>query len=107
MPLRVRTLASVAAVVIGAGVVAATQLPAIGAGGLLHPARRPVAGRPPASCREMRFRGEEDALEGWRCAASGPRGAALVYLHGIADNRSSAAGVVERFPAGRVDVLAS
>jgi pimeloyl-ACP methyl ester carboxylesterase len=54
----------------------------------------------------MRFRGEEVALEGWRCPATEPRGATLVYLHGIADNRSSAAGVVERFTARGFDVVA-
>src|SRR5262249_24452328 len=41
-----------------------------------------------------------------RCAASSdPRGT-IVYLHGIADNRTSASGVIERFTARRFDVVA-
>jgi uncharacterized protein len=77
--------------------VAATQLPMLGAGGLLHPARRPVMERPPRGCRDATFQGAGVNLTGWQCPAPGARRGTLVYLHGIADNRTSGAGVIERF----------
>jgi alpha-beta hydrolase superfamily lysophospholipase len=86
--------------------VAASQLPGIGAGGLLHPARRHVVSTIPPSCQEASFAGEGLELEGWRCRASAGRRGTLVYLHGIADNRSSAAGVIEHFGARGFDVVA-
>lgn len=95
--------AILAAVAIG---VAATQLPGIGAGGLLHPARRPVSALPPPACENATFAGEGVRLEGWRCRAAGPRRGTLVYLHGIADNRESGAGAIERFTRRGFDVLA-
>jgi uncharacterized protein len=95
----------VVAVTIGSGLVG-DQLASAGAGGLLHPMRRPVVAVPPASCQESTLTGEGTTLKGWRCAASTPRRGALVYLHGIADNRASAAGVIERFSKRGFDVLA-
>jgi pimeloyl-ACP methyl ester carboxylesterase len=88
------------------GGVAVSLLPGIGAGGLLHPARRPVAGLPPAACRDATFSGDAVELKGWRCAASGTRRGTLVYLHGVADNRTSAAGVADRFARRGFDVVA-
>jgi uncharacterized protein len=85
---------------------AATQLPAIGAGGLLHPARRPISATPPPVCRNTTFTGEGVQLKGWRCQATSPARGTVVYLHGIADNRASATGVVERFIGRGFDVLA-
>jgi pimeloyl-ACP methyl ester carboxylesterase len=83
-----------------------SQLPAAGAAALLHPAHRAVDARPPASCADATFPGEGVVLKGWRCHASGPRRGTLVYLHGIADNRTSAAGIVDRFGAKGFDVVA-
>jgi alpha-beta hydrolase superfamily lysophospholipase len=83
--------------VCGVLVVAASQLPGVGAGGVLHPARRPVVGVRPARCEDATFTGAGVRLIGWRCAAIGPRRGTLVYLHGVADNRASAAGPIERF----------
>jgi alpha-beta hydrolase superfamily lysophospholipase len=96
-------LAVVGAAALG---VAHDQLPAIGATGLLHPARRSVTAMPPAACQDEVSKGDELNLRGWRCQASSPRRGTLVYLHGIADNRSSAAGVVERFGKRGLDVVA-
>lgn len=97
------------AVVLAAGivvVVAFTQLPAIGAGGLLHPARRPMTAPTPQGCSDERITGQGVDLGAWRCAAVGERLGTLVYLHGIADNRSSAAGAIRRFTPRGFDVVA-
>src|SRR5687767_9421800 len=75
----------------------ARRLPELGAGGLLHPARRPVATAPPASCHNATFTGRGITLVAWRCQPSGVRRGTVVYLHGIADNRVSGTGVIQRF----------
>jgi uncharacterized protein len=96
---------SVAAILV-ISVAATSQLPAIGAGGLLHPGRRPVTGAAPTSCQDATFAGEGVSLKGWKCRASAPRRGTMVYLHGVADNRMSGAGVVDRFGARGFDVVA-
>ena len=95
----------VAAILLIAGA-AESQLPAIGAGGLLHPGRRHVTGAAPASCEDATFAGEGVSLKGWKCRATGSRRGTMVYLHGVADNRTSGAGVVDRFGARGFDVVA-
>jgi uncharacterized protein len=98
-------VAGVAALAVSVAL-ALAQLPALGAGGLLHPARRQVTVALPPSCESATFIGEGVTLKGWRCSTSGrPRGT-LVYLHGIADNRSGAAGLIERFGKQGFDVVA-
>lgn len=99
--------------VIGVGVVlltvlglAASHLPAIGAGALLHPARRRAVGTRPPACRDDTFAGEGVSLRGWRCQTSGARRGTLVYLHGVADNRASGEGLVERFGRRGFDIVA-
>ena len=90
--------AAVALLVVAvAAIVGTRQLPGAGAGGLLHPARRPVVTPAPAGCEEASFAGDGVRLEGWRCGATGPLRGTIVYLHGTADNRTSAAGVLQRF----------
>lgn len=84
----------------------AAQLPAIGAGAVLHPSRRALSTPPPAGCVDGGFPGEGVALRGWRCAAIGPRRATLIYLHGIADNRAGSAGIIDRFASRGFDVIA-
>jgi len=81
----------------GAGFLA-TQLPSIGAGALLFSTRRD-SGRPmPAACIERQFAGAQGTLSGWQCDTSSvPVRGTIVYLHGIADDRGSAYGVVTRF----------
>jgi pimeloyl-ACP methyl ester carboxylesterase len=65
-----------------------------------------VVGAAPKGCDDAVFAGEGVALKGWRCNASGHRRGVLVYLHGVADNRTSAIGVIERFRARGFDVVA-
>ena len=45
-------------------------------------------------------------LKGWQCRTSAVRLGTLVYLHGITDNRTSAAGIIERFGRRGFDVVA-
>lgn len=85
---------------------AISQLPAAGANGLLRPARRAVSAAPPTACQNEEFDGDGVQLRGWRCQASTARRGTLVYLHGIADNRTSAIGVIERFGKRGLDVVA-
>ena len=107
-------------VLIAVGAIAQSQLPAIGAGGLLHPFRRSSVGRPPDSCDAVLFDGANVQLKGWRCRAAGVppplgvqrdgfggtvRRGTLVYLHGIADNRASAVGIIDRFSRRGFDVI--
>jgi pimeloyl-ACP methyl ester carboxylesterase len=73
------------------------QLPAIGAGGLLHPSRHAVTKPPPAGCAAREFAGAGVTLRGWQCTPAAPARATIVYLHGVADTRESAAGAIERF----------
>jgi uncharacterized protein len=98
-------VATLALLLVIAGI-ACSQLPKMGAGGLLHPGRRTAMVRPPAMCQETEFAGDGVTLRGWRCRASSPRRGTIVYLHGIADNRSSAAGVIERYVPKGFDVVA-
>ena len=97
---------------IGVGVLAlalivlATQLPAIGAGGLLHPMRSRVRRVPPAGCQDTTYQGDGVSLKGWYCRTDVGRRGTLIYLHGIADNRTSVAGIVERFRRRGFDVVA-
>lgn len=81
---------------LGAGALACS-LPAIGAGALLFPHRRTALSPLPAGCEDTRFAGDGVTLRGWRCHAVGERRGILVYLHGVADNRSSGSGVITRF----------
>ncbi len=86
--------------------VAAIQLPSVAAGGLLHPWRRRGVGPPPSACQETTFAGDGVTLKGWRCQSAAVRRGTLVYLHGVADNRASGAGVIDRFGKRGFDVVA-
>jgi alpha-beta hydrolase superfamily lysophospholipase len=99
-------LAGAIAVAMTAVAIAASQLPSAGAGGLLHPARRPDIGARPPNCQDATFAGEGVELKGWRCGAPAVRRGTLVYLHGVADNRSSAIGVIDRFTRQGFDAVA-
>lgn len=94
--MKLAVAAAAAAFALGGGV-AWQQLPAIGAGALLHPSRSPDRLPPPAGCVMREFAGAGVTLRGWICDPAGPARATIVYLHGIADHRDSAAGVIERF----------
>lgn len=77
---------------------AATQIPAIGAAALLFPTRHITTRLMPAPCVEKDFDGVDVALKGWECTASGAeRRGTIIYLHGVADNRGSAIGVIQQF----------
>jgi len=89
-----------------AAALALTQLPGIGAGGLLHPARTRVLVAAPDTCEDADFVGAGVTLKGWRCSANGVRRGTIVYLHGTADNRTSSAGVIRRFGPRGFDVIA-
>ena len=99
------SVVGVSAVLLILGFVA-SELPGAGAGALLHPGRRRVVGPPPPSCTERTFAGDGVSLKGWQCRASAPRRGTLVYLHGVADNRTSGAGIVDRFGRRGFDVIA-
>ncbi len=80
--------------------------PAIAAGALLHRSQTPVYRARPDTCADASFAGDGVELQGWRCAPTAPRRGTIVYLHGIGDNRSGAAGVVERFGPQGFEVVA-
>jgi pimeloyl-ACP methyl ester carboxylesterase len=82
------------------------QLPAIAAGGLLYPMRHHVTVATPENCQDVAFKGEGVALKGWWCRSVVPRRGTIVYLHGVADNRTSASRVIQRFVKRGFDVVA-
>jgi len=86
--------------------VAFTVVHSIAAGGLLHPARVAPYSHTPPGCVERDFDGDGVTLRGWHCAAAGQRRASVVYLHGVADNRSSAVGVIDWLTQRGFDVVA-
>ena len=91
---------------VGVLAAAATQLPGIGAGALLHPQKKAVSAAAPAGCVDETIAGDAVELRAWRCRASGtPRGT-VVYLHGVADARTSALGAIARYTARGFDVIA-
>jgi uncharacterized protein len=111
MPIRLTRIAraaSLAVICIAAAIpVASCQLHSIGAGALLFPAKRVVRTPTPPGCVERSFAGHIVNLVGWQCASpTQPRKGVVVYLHGIADNRSSAAGIVDRFVSRGFDLIA-
>lgn len=80
--------------------------PSIAAGGLLHPARVAWYSTKPAGCVDREFAGDGVTLRGWLCAAAAERQGTVIYLHGVADNRSSAIGVIDRLRRRGFDVVA-
>jgi uncharacterized protein len=103
----VKTLGILAAASVAAcGAAGVAWAPSIGAAALLYPARRPVTAPRPAGCRDVAFLGAGVTLRGWRCDSRGGRRGTIVFLHGVADNRSSVAGVVDRFVSAGFDVVA-
>src|SRR5687767_8148688 len=96
----------VGAVLAVAAALLATQAPSIAAGALVSPSRNEEIPAPPRSCQEHEFAGEGVTLRGWKCAPSGRRRGTVVYLHGVADNRASAAGAIQRFTPKGLEVIA-
>ena len=90
-----------------ATIIARTQLPAIGAGMLLYPARHVSKRATPEGCVDRAFVGVRAKLAGWVCAAvSESTRPTIVYLHGIGDNRDSSTGVIDRFRHRGFNVIA-
>ena len=85
---------------------ASIMAPRIAAGGLLYPARHSVRGAIPPGCENRDFQGDDVTLRGWHCGAIGKRRGTIVYLHGVADNRGSSVGAVQRFTPRGFDVIA-
>jgi pimeloyl-ACP methyl ester carboxylesterase len=83
-----------------------SQLPAIGAGALLHPARQPVVASPPMHCIDSTFAGAGVALKGWACHTPAKHRGTIVVLHGVADNHAGAAGIIERYLPRGFDLIA-
>ena len=96
----------IVAVLIVLFIAAAVVAPGVAAGGLLHPARHRVARATPTACVEETIGGDRVSLASWRCRATGPPRGTVIYLHGVADNRGSAAGWIERLVALGFDVVA-
>jgi uncharacterized protein len=87
--------------------IAASQLPAVGAGALLFPSRHVNTHKTPAQCLERKFSAAGITLSGWQCKTDvSPRRGTVVYLHGIADNRGSALTAIQRFLPLGFDVVA-
>lgn len=86
--------------------VAASQAPSVAASGLLYPARRQPKAQAPANCADLEVAGTGATLRGWHCRAGSPTRGTVVYLHGVADNRDSSIGLVRRFTAQGLDVVA-
>jgi uncharacterized protein len=97
---------AIATVIIVGAAFAWLQLPAIGAGALLHPARRTVNSKPPAHCVNAELPGDDIALRGWLCGTPLTSRGTLIVLHGVADTRGSTAPIVERYLARGFDVIA-
>jgi pimeloyl-ACP methyl ester carboxylesterase len=57
-------------------------------------------------CHDATVTSDGLQLKGWQCQAEGARRGTIVYLHGIADNRSSAVGAIERFTQRGFDAVA-
>ena len=99
-------LTSAAVIFSGASAIVPNQLAAAGAGGLLRPARHHLQITAPSRCKDTVFSGEGVELEGWDCGATTPRRGTLIYLHGVADNRASGIGAIDRFVNRGFDVIA-
>jgi pimeloyl-ACP methyl ester carboxylesterase len=94
--------------VIAAALIAAALImaPSIAAGGLLYPARHALRAAIPPGCENRDFQGDDVTLRGWQCGSIGKRRGTIIYLHGVADNRGSSVGVVQRFTPRGFDVVA-
>ena len=82
------------------------QLAMIGANGLLHPSRRTLDAANRPDYESVSFAGADVRLAGWKVPSRTEWRGTLVYLHGVADNRGSAATAVERFAQRGFDVVA-
>ena len=109
--MRIRLTIAIGALVVlaaTAALVARSQLPGIGAGALLYPARHVSKRVTPTGCIDRIFDGVRARLAGWVCSADPASSKpTIVYLHGIADNRDSSIGVIARFLRPRLQCRSS
>jgi pimeloyl-ACP methyl ester carboxylesterase len=103
---RRKRLIIIALVTLLLGGAIASQFPRIGAALILHPPHRRVTALLPPQCEEIDYQGDGVGLKGWRGDAAGKHRGTLIYLHGVADNRASGAGVIARFQKRGFDVVA-
>jgi alpha-beta hydrolase superfamily lysophospholipase len=92
------------------------QSPSIAADALLHPMRRQIMQSRPDGCKNVSFLVDKDQnlnLRGWECEAitntqnlSNQNIGTIIYLHGVADNRTVATGIIPRFTAKGFKVIA-
>ena len=61
---------------------------------------------PPAGCVEVTLKGAGILLKGWRGECHGKYRGTVIYLHGVADNRASGAGIMVNYLKRGFDVLA-
>jgi len=101
---RVRVQCSV--VLLTSALAAACLPPEWGANALLHPTRHSFVVAADLPHQDVSFRSDGLLLKGWFFRAREPRRGLIVYLHGVADNRSSAVGVARRFVPKGYDMLA-
>lgn len=86
---------------------AACMPPSWAANALLHPPRRPVSAVAAPTFRSVEIAVAPDVkLSGWLFPTARPRRGLVVYLHGVADNRMSGAGIARHFNPLGFDVLA-
>ena len=104
---RVALVIAILVMLVAVGTVLAySQLPAIGAGALLYPARQVSKRATPSNCVDQIFDGVQARLAGWVCTADTESAKpTIVYLHGIGDNRDSSTGVIARFLALGFNVI--
>jgi alpha-beta hydrolase superfamily lysophospholipase len=95
-----------ASVALGWALLLAGCIPASwGAGGLLHPSRRPLSVARPAGAQDVEFDSDGVKLKGWLLRGPGPRRGTVIYLHGSADNRGSGLYLADRFLYRGFDAL--
>ena len=80
--------------------------PSWAAPALLHPGRKPVTGPTPPPGETVSIAGDGVTLEGWLFRAQGEKRGTIVYLHGVADNRTSSKVAAQRYGQQGYDVLA-
>jgi len=85
---------------------AACMPPSWGAGALLHPGKTVATERSSRPHETLWLDGSGVRLKGWWFKTAGPRRGAIVYLHGVADNRGSGASIADHFVPRGFDVVA-
>lgn len=103
---RARAQAALAAALVALAVPACMP-PSWGAAAILHPHRSTRAAESTLPHQDFTWQGAGVELRGWwfHAATDHPRGT-VVYLHGVADNRASSAGIASHFVPMGYDVVA-